>query len=58
MAAAMLARALLALIISGAVAAGGIELYPAALGVLVASKATESSAALWCPGCCRPVSPW
>ncbi|REE61662.1 MFS transporter [Streptomyces sp. 3212.3] len=39
MAAAMLARALLALIISGAVAAGGIELYPAALGVLVASKA-------------------
>ncbi|WP_046734089.1 MFS transporter [Streptomyces humi] len=39
MAAAMLARALLALIISGAVASGGLELYPAALGVLVASKA-------------------
>jgi MFS family permease len=39
MAAAMLARALLALIISGAVASGSLELYPAALGVLVASKA-------------------
>nr|WP_256725506.1 MFS transporter [Streptomyces sp. IMTB 2501] len=39
MAAAMLARALLALVISGAVASGGLELYPAALGVLVASKA-------------------
>jgi MFS family permease len=39
MAAAMLARALLALIIAGAVATGGLELYPAALGVLVASKA-------------------
>jgi MFS family permease len=39
MAGAMLARALLALIISGAVAAGSLELYPAALGVLVASKA-------------------
>ncbi|WP_405743830.1 MFS transporter [Streptomyces sp. NBC_01525] len=39
MAAAMLARALLALTMSGAVAAGGLELYPAALGVLVASKA-------------------
>ncbi|MDQ0991533.1 hypothetical protein QFZ74_002761 [Streptomyces sp. V3I7] len=39
MAGAMLARALLALIISGAVASGGLELYPAALGVLVASKA-------------------
>ncbi|MEU2425071.1 MFS transporter [Streptomyces sp. NPDC007851] len=39
MAAAMLARALLALIIAGAVASGGLELYPAALGVLVASKA-------------------
>ncbi len=39
MAAAMLARALLALALSGAVATGGIELYPAALGVLVSSKA-------------------
>ncbi|MER6924840.1 MFS transporter, partial [Streptomyces spiralis] len=39
MAAAMLARALLALIIAGAAANGGLELYPAALGVLVASKA-------------------
>ncbi|MFF9477940.1 MFS transporter [Streptomyces sp. NPDC014733] len=39
MAAAMLARALLALTMSGAVATGGLELYPAALGVLVASKA-------------------
>ncbi|MFC5153729.1 MFS transporter [Streptomyces amakusaensis] len=39
MAAAMLARALLALGLSGAVATGGLELYPAALGVLVASKA-------------------
>ncbi|GAA3165159.1 MULTISPECIES: MFS transporter [Streptomyces] len=39
MAAAMLARALLALTMSGAVAGGGLELYPAALGVLVASKA-------------------
>ncbi|MFI1965780.1 MFS transporter [Streptomyces pathocidini] len=39
MAGAMLARALLALTLSGAVATGGIELYPAALGVLVASKA-------------------
>ncbi|MFE3161710.1 MFS transporter [Streptomyces sp. NPDC059224] len=39
MAGAMLARALLALIISGAVAGGSLELYPAALGVLVASKA-------------------
>ncbi|MFB7463981.1 MFS transporter [Streptomyces sp. NPDC056224] len=38
MAAAMLARALLALMMSGAVATGGLELYPAALGVLVASK--------------------
>ncbi len=36
---AMLARALLALMMSGAVAGGGLELYPAALGVLVASKA-------------------
>ncbi|MGW1781583.1 MFS transporter [Streptomyces sp. NPDC002143] len=39
MAGSMLARALLALILSGAVATGSIELYPAALGVLVASKA-------------------
>lgn len=39
MAAAMLARALLALMLSGAVGDGGLELYPAALGVLVATKA-------------------
>ncbi|MEU5363267.1 MFS transporter [Streptomyces sp. NPDC005925] len=39
MAAAMLARALLALVLSAAVVTGGLELYPAALGVLVASKA-------------------
>ncbi|MEU3772242.1 MFS transporter [Streptomyces sp. NPDC032472] len=39
MACSMLARALLAVAMSGAVATGGIELYPAALGVLVASKA-------------------
>ncbi|NUR00786.1 MAG: MFS transporter [Streptomyces sp.] len=39
MAGSMLARALLALIIAGAVAGGSLELYPAALGVLVASKA-------------------
>ncbi|MFE9117526.1 MFS transporter [Streptomyces sp. NPDC007172] len=39
MAGAMLARALLAVTMSGAVATGGLELYPAALGVLVASKA-------------------
>ncbi|MFF1559907.1 MFS transporter [Streptomyces sp. NPDC058279] len=39
MAGAMLARALLAVMMSGAVATGGLELYPAALGVLVASKA-------------------
>ncbi|NJP99964.1 MFS transporter [Streptomyces sp. PLAI1-29] len=39
MAGAMLFRALLALALSGAVATGGLELYPAALGVLVASKA-------------------
>ncbi|MFF6997483.1 MFS transporter [Streptomyces sp. NPDC008313] len=39
MACAMLARALLALVLSGAVVTGGIELYPAALGVLVSSKA-------------------
>ncbi|WP_420080432.1 MFS transporter [Streptomyces sp. JL4002] len=38
MAAAMLARAFLAVLMSGAVATGGLELYPAALGVLVASK--------------------
>ncbi|WP_425282055.1 MFS transporter [Streptomyces albofaciens] len=39
MAGAMLARALLALTMAGAVAGGGLELYPAALGVLVSSKA-------------------
>ncbi|MFF5183789.1 MFS transporter [Streptomyces sp. NPDC000345] len=39
MAGSMLARALLALIIAGAVATGSLQLYPAALGVLVASKA-------------------
>ncbi len=39
MAAAMAARTVLALVMSGAVASGGLELYPAALGVLVASKA-------------------
>ncbi|NEA67086.1 MFS transporter [Streptomyces sp. SID12488] len=39
MAGSMLARALLALLLAGAVATGSIELYPAALGVLVASKA-------------------
>lgn len=39
MAGSMLTRALLALTMAGAVAGGGIELYPAALGVLVASKA-------------------
>ncbi|MGW1378715.1 MFS transporter [Streptomyces sp. NPDC002446] len=39
MAGSMLARALLAVTMSGAVASGGLELYPAALGVLVASKA-------------------
>ncbi|WP_159769204.1 MFS transporter [Streptomyces sp. HM190] len=39
MAGAMLARAFLALVLVGAVETGGIELYPAALGVLVASKA-------------------
>ncbi|MBO8191904.1 MFS transporter [Streptomyces oryzae] len=39
MAAAMLTRALLALTMAGAVATGGLELYPAALGVLVSSKA-------------------
>ncbi|MFD5736473.1 MFS transporter [Streptomyces sioyaensis] len=39
MAGSMLARALLALTMSGAVATGGLQLYPAALGVLVSSKA-------------------
>ncbi|MFJ8083461.1 MFS transporter [Streptomyces sp. NPDC096205] len=39
MAMAMLARALLALVLSGAVISGSLQLYPAALGVLVASKA-------------------
>lgn len=39
MAGAMLTRALLALLLSGAVATGSLELYPAALAVLVASKA-------------------
>ncbi|MYV64873.1 MFS transporter [Streptomyces sp. WAC08241] len=39
MAGAMGTRAVLAIMMSGAVATGGIELYPAALGVLVASKA-------------------
>lgn len=39
MAGAMLARAVLALTMSGAVATGGLQLYPAALGVLVSSKA-------------------
>ncbi|MFE1337906.1 MULTISPECIES: MFS transporter [unclassified Streptomyces] len=39
MAGAMLARALLALVLSGAVVHGSLEMYPAALGVLVASKA-------------------
>lgn len=39
MAGSMLARAVLALTMSGAVATGGLELYPAALGVLVCSKA-------------------
>ncbi|MGD6744117.1 MFS transporter [Streptomyces sp. BH106] len=39
MAASMLARALLALVLASAVTGGGLQLYPAALGVLVASKA-------------------
>jgi MFS family permease len=39
MAGAMLARVLLALMLSGAVATGSLELYPAALAVLVSSKA-------------------
>ncbi|MFI0779734.1 MFS transporter [Streptomyces sp. NPDC021212] len=39
MAGSMLTRALLALTMAGAVVGGGLELYPAALGVLVSSKA-------------------
>ncbi|MEU8648655.1 MFS transporter [Streptomyces sp. NPDC048737] len=39
MAGAMAARSLLALVLSGAVVSGSLQLYPAALGVLVASKA-------------------
>ncbi|MCX5397791.1 MFS transporter [Streptomyces sp. NBC_00102] len=39
MAGAMLVRAVLAVVMSGAVASGSLELYPAALGVLVCSKA-------------------
>ncbi|MFI8963878.1 MFS transporter [Streptomyces sp. NPDC053493] len=39
MAGAMLTRAVLAVLMSTAVATGGLQLYPAALGVLVASKA-------------------
>jgi MFS family permease len=39
MSAALLARGLLALVIAGAVASGSLSLYPAALGVLVCSKA-------------------
>lgn len=39
MAGSMLTRAVLAITMSGAVATGGLEIYPAALGVLVASKA-------------------
>lgn len=39
MAGSMLTRTVLALTMAGAVAGGGLELYPAALGVLVASKA-------------------
>ncbi|KAA0943026.1 MFS transporter [Streptomyces apricus] len=39
MASAFMARAFMALLLSGAVVTGSIELYPAALGVLVASKA-------------------
>ncbi|MFK0296224.1 MFS transporter [Streptomyces sp. NPDC090442] len=38
MAGAMLARAVLALMLTGAAAGGGLALYPEALGVLVASK--------------------
>ncbi|KPI13067.1 major facilitator superfamily MFS_1, partial [Actinobacteria bacterium OK074] len=39
MAGSMLARAMLALFLASAVTGGGLELYPAALGTLVASKA-------------------
>ncbi|MDT0268150.1 MFS transporter [Streptomyces sp. DSM 44915] len=39
MAGALLARGMLALVIASAVVTGGIELYPAALGVMVCSKA-------------------
>lgn len=39
MAGALLARGMLALVIASAVVSGGLELYPAALGVLVCSKA-------------------
>ncbi|MER5655033.1 MFS transporter [Streptomyces sp. NPDC002131] len=39
MAGSMLARAMLAMMLAGAVVSGTFELYPAALGVLVASKA-------------------
>ncbi|MCK8679237.1 MULTISPECIES: MFS transporter [Streptomyces] len=39
MSGAMLTRAVLAVLMSGAVITGSLELYPAALGVLVASKA-------------------
>ncbi|WP_166021703.1 MFS transporter [Streptomyces chilikensis] len=39
MASAMGARAVLALVLTGAVVGGGIQLYPAALGVLMCSKA-------------------
>jgi MFS family permease len=39
MSAALLFRGILALLMTGAVATGGLELYPAALGVMVASKA-------------------
>lgn len=39
MAGALLARGMLALVIASVVATGGLELYPAALGVMVCSKA-------------------
>ncbi|WP_151774343.1 MFS transporter [Streptomyces abyssomicinicus] len=39
MASSMGARAVLALVLTGAVAGGGLQLYPAALGVLMCSKA-------------------
>jgi MFS family permease len=39
MAGALLARGMLALVIASAVVSGGLELYPAALGVMVCSKA-------------------